>query len=185
MTTYDRRPGDNPNQCAQGYSCPPPTIVLDSFDTFQNRYVDVGAGGPATFTFSITANVSWIVLNTTHGEVSPEDPEQRVYISVSDWNALDVGDSYASITFTAQTEGQPDLPVPVIFVAHNTMPSLASGFSGAFVLYSIWIKCLTFSQDLWKVQEWFQLKLRMRLEIRPSMACTGESYQVSDVRSLG
>ncbi|KAK0237297.1 hypothetical protein EDD85DRAFT_908116 [Armillaria nabsnona] len=123
-------PGDNPNQCAQGYNCPAPTIVLDSFDTFQNRYVDVGAGGPATFTFSITANVSWIVLNTTHGEVSPDDPEQRVYISVSDWNALDAGNSYASITFTAQSEGQPDLSVPVIFVAHNTMPSLVSGFSG-------------------------------------------------------
>ncbi|KAK0237300.1 hypothetical protein EDD85DRAFT_837135 [Armillaria nabsnona] len=123
-------PGDNPNQCAQGYSCPAPTIVLDSFDTFQNRYVDVGAGGSATFTFSITANVSWIVLNTTHGEVSPDDPEQRVYISVSDWNALDAGNSYASITFTAQAEGQPDLSVPVIFVAHNTMPGLASGFSG-------------------------------------------------------
>ncbi|KAK0433154.1 glycoside hydrolase family 115 protein [Armillaria borealis] len=115
-------PGDNPNQCAQGYNCPAPTIVLDSFDTFQNRYVDIGAG--------ITANVSWIVLNTTHGEVSPEDPEQRVYISVSDWNSLDVGDSYGNITFTAQAEGQPDLSVPVIFVAHNTMPSLAPGFSG-------------------------------------------------------
>ncbi|KAK0189365.1 glycoside hydrolase family 115 protein, partial [Armillaria mellea] len=123
-------PGDNPNQCAQGYNCPPPTIVLDSFDTFQNRYVDVGAGGPSPFTFSIIANVSWIVLNTTHGEVSPENPEQRVLISVSDWNALDVGDSYASITFTAQADGQPDLPVPVIFVAHNTMPSLTSGFDG-------------------------------------------------------
>ncbi|KAK0483015.1 glycoside hydrolase family 115 protein [Armillaria luteobubalina] len=123
-------PGDNPNQCAQGYSCPPPTIVLDSFDTFQNRYIDVGTGGPSPFTFSITANVSWIVLNTTHGEVSPEDPEQRVFISVSDWNALDVGDSYAGITFTAQTEGQPDLSVPVYFIAHNTLPSLTSGFSG-------------------------------------------------------
>ncbi|KAK0200680.1 glycoside hydrolase family 115 protein [Desarmillaria ectypa] len=115
-------PGDNPNQCAQGYNCPPPTVVLDSFDTFQNRYVDVGAGGPVPFTFSVTTNVSWIVLNATRGQISPEDPEQRVYISVSDWNTLDGGDSYA--------KGQPDLSVRVMFVAHNTMPSLASDFSG-------------------------------------------------------
>lgn len=80
------------------------------------------------------------MFNTTHGEVSPEDPEQRVYISVSDWNALEAGDSYASITFTAQAEGQPDLSVPVIFVAHNTMHSLTSGFSGAFASYSPGIK---------------------------------------------
>ncbi|KAK0445622.1 uncharacterized protein EV420DRAFT_1717306 [Desarmillaria tabescens] len=119
-----------PNQCAQGYNCPPPTIVLDSFDTFQNRFIDVGAGGPVPFTFSIITNASWVVLNATHGEVSPEDPEQRVYISVSDWNTLDAGDSYANITFTAHAEGQPDLSVPVFFVAHNTMPSLASDFSG-------------------------------------------------------
>ncbi|KAK0445619.1 glycoside hydrolase family 115 protein [Desarmillaria tabescens] len=106
------------------------TIVLDSFDTFPNRFIDVGAGGPVPFTFSITTNVSWVALNATHGEVSPEDPEQRVYVSVSDWNTLDAGDSYANITFTAHADGQPDLSVPVFFVAHNTMPSLASDFSG-------------------------------------------------------
>ncbi|KAG7441243.1 uncharacterized protein BT62DRAFT_1046282 [Guyanagaster necrorhizus] len=113
-------PGDNPNQCAQGYSCPDPTVIFDSFNTFHNLYIDVGAGGPDPFTFSISVNASWIVLNATDGEVSPEQPEQRVYVSVSDWDALDAGDSYATITFTAQADGQPDLSVPVMFVARNT-----------------------------------------------------------------
>ncbi|KAG6844601.1 hypothetical protein H0H93_016434, partial [Arthromyces matolae] len=33
-------PGDMPNQCTQGYNCPYPTVTLDNFDTFGNRYVD-------------------------------------------------------------------------------------------------------------------------------------------------
>lgn len=122
------RPGDNPNQCAQGYSCPPPSITLDNFSPISNRYIDVGAGGPAPFTFTTSSNVSWLTLTPAKGSISPNAPEQRVFISVPDWSKLSAGLNSAQITFTATSSGQPALAVPVMFYATKNAP--ASGFKG-------------------------------------------------------
>ncbi|KAF9026544.1 hypothetical protein BDZ89DRAFT_1092397 [Hymenopellis radicata] len=127
-------PGDNPSQCDQGYNCPPPSVLLDSFDVFGSRFVDVGSGGPAPFTFNVSSNVSWLSITPTEGSISPDAPEQRVFASVAYWDALPEGDSYAGMTFTAEAEGQPSLSVVVGFVARNTKASLSSDFTG-FVEY--------------------------------------------------
>ncbi|KAJ3551132.1 hypothetical protein NM688_g4903 [Phlebia brevispora] len=113
-------PGDNPNQCSQGYNCPPFTMTFDSFVPFGNRYIDVGAGGPAPFTFTASSNVSWLQLSPAKGSISPSQPEQRVFVSV-DWSQLPEGVAFATITFDATATGQPLLSVPVSFVANKTV----------------------------------------------------------------
>ncbi|KAJ3557630.1 hypothetical protein NM688_g1372 [Phlebia brevispora] len=120
-------PGDNQYQCDQGYSCPPPSMSLDAFVPTGNRYVDVGAGGPAPFTFNVTANVSWVILSPTEGSISPSNPEQRVFISV-DWPNVS-GVQNATIFFTANAQGQPAEVQNLTFTAnHTTVPSGFKGF---------------------------------------------------------
>jgi hypothetical protein len=123
-----RRPGDNPNQCAQGYGCPPPAISLDPFAPFGNRYIDVGAGGPVPFTFAVSSNASWLQLSPTQGSISPKSPEQRVFASVPDWSKLSIGENMAVITFTATAANQPPLTVIVNFNA--VKPNLPADFKG-------------------------------------------------------
>jgi hypothetical protein len=121
-------PGDNPNQCAQGFSCPPPTVTLDNFSPISNLYFDVGAGGPASFTFAVTSNASWLTLSPAKGSISSSSPEQRVFASVKDWSKLAAGANTAQITFVATTKGQPSLSVPATFIATKNTPT--SGFKG-------------------------------------------------------
>ncbi|KAF9221732.1 glycoside hydrolase family 115 protein [Gyrodon lividus] len=120
-------PGDNMNNCAQGYSCPNPTMTLDPYIPLQNRYIDVGAGGPLPFTFTVTTNVSWLDFSVTSGSVSPSAPEERVYVSVKDWSQV-TGVEAAVVNFNATSSGQPMLNVPVTFIANHTVP--ASNFTG-------------------------------------------------------
>lgn len=122
------RPGDNSNQCAAGFSCGPPTVTIDNFSPISNRYFDVGAGGPAPFTFTATSNVPWLTLSPAKGSVSPDSPEQRVFASVNDWSKLKAGANNAQINFVATTKGQPSLSVSAMFVATKNTP--ASGFKG-------------------------------------------------------
>ncbi|PPQ95886.1 hypothetical protein CVT25_000388 [Psilocybe cyanescens] len=122
-------PGDNPNQCALGYNCPPPSVTLDNFSPIADRYFDVGAGGPTSFTFTATSNVTWIKLTPAKGSISPTSPEQRVIASVTDWSKLSAGSNTAQIIFTATAVGQAALIVPVMFFAvKNTPPSGFKGF---------------------------------------------------------
>lgn len=121
------RPGDNMNNCAQGYNCPNPTMTLDPYIPFQNRYIDIGAGGPQPFTFTVTTNVSWLDLSVTSGSISPSVPEQRVYVSVKDWSQ--VSDTEAAVVnINATSPEQSMLNVPVTFVANHTIP--ANDFTG-------------------------------------------------------
>ncbi|KAH7927567.1 glycoside hydrolase family 115 protein [Leucogyrophana mollusca] len=120
-------PGDNMNDCAQGYSCPNPTMTLDPYVPFGNRYVDVGAGGVTPFDFTVTSNVSWLEFSITSGSISLSAPEQRVYISVSDWSQV-TGAETATINFNSTAQGQPMLNVPITFIANHTVPP--SDFTG-------------------------------------------------------
>lgn len=125
LMTYIR-PGDNPNQCAQGYSCPPFTLTLDPFVPFNSRFVDVGAGGPSPFAFTATSNVSWLKVTPSGGSVSPLNPEVRVEATV-DWTKVE-GVQVAQIDFNATAQDQKPLSVPVIFVANHT--KAPDGFKG-------------------------------------------------------
>jgi hypothetical protein len=123
------RPGDNPHQCDDGFNCPPPTVSLDNFSPITDRYFDIAAGGPSPFSFIATSNATWIKLSTTHGNISPKSPEQRVSVSVPDWKPLNDGMNTAQINFTAKASGQPDLSVSVFVNALKN--NVASGFRGS------------------------------------------------------
>jgi hypothetical protein len=101
---------------------------LDNFSPITDRYFDVGAGGPTPFTFTATSNATWVKLSTTHGNISPKSPEQRVYVSVPDWTQLKDEMNTAQINFTAKASGQPDLSVSVFLNAQKN--NVASGFKG-------------------------------------------------------
>jgi hypothetical protein len=121
------RPGDNMNNCAQEYNCPSPIMTLDPYIPFQNRYIDIGAGGPQPFTFTVTANVSWLDLSLMSGSISPSVPEQRVYVSVKDWNQVSDIEA-AVVNINATSPGQPMLNVPVMLIVNHTIP--ANNFTG-------------------------------------------------------
>ncbi|KAF9529105.1 hypothetical protein CPB83DRAFT_283981 [Crepidotus variabilis] len=121
-------PGDNPFQCDAGYNCGQPTVVLDNFSPIKDRYLDVGAGGPTPFTFTVSTNSTWLKLSTTKGSISPDQPEQRVYGTVSDWNSLPIGTSIALVTLTAKASGERDLAVNTYFKAIKNEPP--NGFKG-------------------------------------------------------
>ena len=106
-------------------------MTLDNFSPIQDRYIDVGAGGPTPFTFTVMSNVTWLKVSTSRGSISPSTPEQRVFVSIPNWNQLNEGENEAVVDFTATASGQPALVVPVIFIATKNMPSI--GFKGVFV----------------------------------------------------
>ncbi|ESK93287.1 glycoside hydrolase family 115 protein [Moniliophthora roreri MCA 2997] len=120
-------PGDNVHQCDAGYDCPPPSVTLDPFDPIPNRYVDVGAGGPAPFDFTVTSNVTWLQLSDTSGTISPDSPEKRIFISVPDWSQLAAGINVGQVDFVAQPS---NLTVTVNIIAKNTREQLPSSFKG-------------------------------------------------------
>ena len=120
------RPGDNPNQCASQFNCPPPMLTLDNFVPFNSRFIDVGAGGPSPFTFTATTNATWLKLTPSTGNVSPSNPEVRVEATV-DWDQVS-GVQFGQITFDAVSPGQPNMSTPAFFVANKTV--VPSGFSG-------------------------------------------------------
>ncbi|KAK7447067.1 hypothetical protein VKT23_014279 [Stygiomarasmius scandens] len=101
-------PGDNMNNCGQGYDCPDFTMSLDSFNPMQNTFIDVGAGGPAPFMFNVSSNVSWIQFSDTQGSISVDMPEKRIWVSV-DWDQVETGNTSAKITLTPSAEDGPNL----------------------------------------------------------------------------
>ncbi|RXW16249.1 hypothetical protein EST38_g9605 [Candolleomyces aberdarensis] len=123
-------PGDNRHNCREGYNCPDWTLTINNFDDFENRYIDLGAGGPASFQFTAVANASWVRLSTSRGTISPRNKvEQRVFASVVDWSQLQDGANGAKITFTATSSGHQPSVVNVSFVAtKNVLPSGFKGF---------------------------------------------------------
>ncbi|TBU43163.1 hypothetical protein BD309DRAFT_1019518 [Dichomitus squalens] len=119
-------PGDNVNNCALGYNCGNPSLTIDPYLPVGNRYVDVGAGGPSTFTFTAKANETWVKLSSAGGTISPSNPEQRLFLSV-DWTRV-TGVQSAVVTITAKVPNQPSLSVPVTLTANHTL--VPEGFQG-------------------------------------------------------
>lgn len=125
-------PGDDMFDCAQMFSCPPPTLpALDNFTPGGSRWIDIGAGGPNNFTWSAISNVSWLIISPSNGSISPSnsnsDIEMRLELSVN-WTQLEQGNSFASIVISANATGQPTETQQIYFVANKT--SVPTDFKG-------------------------------------------------------
>jgi hypothetical protein len=143
--TYGTWPGDNMNQCAAQFSCPPPTMTVyvalstlrmlcgspisssDTFMPFGNKFIDVSAGGPDSFTFTATANESWVKLSPSSGSVTATNNEKRVLLSV-DWSKVQGATGAAIVTFSATSKTQSAMSVQMTLLANHT--SVPSGFKG-------------------------------------------------------
>ncbi|KAH6897654.1 hypothetical protein BKA70DRAFT_1438250 [Coprinopsis sp. MPI-PUGE-AT-0042] len=120
-------PGDNKNNCKDGYNCGDPTLTLDNFDVFGSKYLDIGSGGPSTFQYTITANSTWLKISQNSGSIK-QGQENRVYFSVADWNALSAGRNAAVVSIVATASGQKPLTVRANIVAIKN--AVSSGFKG-------------------------------------------------------
>ena len=101
-------------------------MSLDNFTPFGNRFVDVGAGGPNPFTFSVATNATWLTPSVTKGSISTQNPEERVFFNV-DWSKV-TGVQFAQIAITAVAKGQPNLVQTIGFIANKT--TVPSDFKG-------------------------------------------------------
>ncbi|EKM52378.1 glycoside hydrolase family 115 protein [Phanerochaete carnosa HHB-10118-sp] len=110
-------PGDNMNDCAAQFSCGPPTIALDPFVPFGNTFIDIGAGGPTSFTWNISSNVSWLQISPSSGSISPSNPETRVFLSV-DWSNVS-GAEIANLNFLSNSANQ--TAQSAFFLANKTV----------------------------------------------------------------
>jgi len=124
-------PGDNPYQCDQGYNCPPPTITLDNYSPLKDRYIDVGAGGPKSYTFTVSAAAPWVSLSTSRGSISPTSPESRILAGVKDWSSVPTGTTTTTINFVAKASGERDQTVGVVFTV--TKNAVSGGFKGTII----------------------------------------------------
>ncbi|KAH7105110.1 hypothetical protein BKA62DRAFT_767364 [Auriculariales sp. MPI-PUGE-AT-0066] len=77
-------PGDNVNNCAQGYNCPPPTLPTLSPYGPTARYIDVSPSGPKAFAYAATVPAAWVSLKNANGTVNPTDSVKRIEVAV-DW----------------------------------------------------------------------------------------------------
>lgn len=173
-------PGDNMNDCAQMYSCGSPTLTLDPFVPFGNRFVDVGAGGPAPFAFSVTSNVSWLKIEPSSGSVSPSSPETRVFLSV-DWSKVS-GVEFANVNFVANATGQPSSAQNAFFVANKTV--VPEGFKGRSCGYLAVTSCSRVSQALSRATAASPSRPRTPRATPPWRASPGLSFQATAARCL-
>lgn len=124
--------------CAQGFSCPPPTLpTLDPFNPFQSRWIDVSAGGPNTFSWNVTSDVSFAKVSPSSGTISTSKKEQRLEVSV-DWSKVSNSTATATLTFTAVAKGQQTESQQIILnVAKTSVPSSFKGVLEISVLFGL------------------------------------------------
>ncbi|KAG8908462.1 hypothetical protein FRC00_011221, partial [Tulasnella sp. 408] len=116
-------PGDNPYQCDQGYNCPPPTLrTFDTYQPFASRYIDISAGGPNSFSWTLTASANWIVASKKSGTVTRTQPETRVEISV-DWSKVSGSTASGNVLISTKTQS-----LQIYVNANKT--AVPSGFHG-------------------------------------------------------
>lgn len=105
---------------------------MDSFSVLPNRYIDIGAGGPAPFSFKVSSNASWVDISPSSGNVSPQSPEKRIFLSVKDWSSLSNGVNTAAVKVTATSNNQPSMSVTINFSA--TKAGSVGDFHGIIAL---------------------------------------------------
>lgn len=131
-------PGDNVNNCPDGYNCPPlPLPSLSRYSAQTSRWIDVSAGSWVDFAYNVTANVSWITLTPSNGWVGGNgSADCRVEVSVN-WDAVPANATslmlYAGITLApTPTEFSNSTTLVTIMVDPRTAPEVAS-HKGGFV----------------------------------------------------
>ncbi|KAJ9091801.1 hypothetical protein QFC21_007104 [Naganishia friedmannii] len=131
-------PGDNVNNCPDGYNCPPLTLPsLSRYSAQPSRWIDVSSGSWVDFAYNVTANVSWITLTPSNGSVGGNgSADCRVEVSVN-WDAVPANATssmlYAGITFApTPTEFSNSTTVVLISVDPSTAPDVQS-HKGGFV----------------------------------------------------
>lgn len=100
-------PGDNSNQCSQGYNCPPPSVPpITPYSPIQSRYFEISAGGPTAFDWTATVTgAPWLHLSETGGHISDPSTVQRVYMTV-DWSAVPKGTAQTATIALKPSTGQ-------------------------------------------------------------------------------
>jgi hypothetical protein len=127
---------DNPNQCAQGYNCPPPTLpTLDPYLPGGTRWIDISAGGPNAFDWVAKSSAAWLSLSPSSGSISTQKTDQRMEVGAN-WNQAPSGVSHATVTVTATdpTKKQPPLSVTLSVVANKT--TIPGSFKGMNIIGS-------------------------------------------------
>lgn len=83
-------PGDNVNNCAQGYGCPPPTLqAIGRYSASQTRSIYVSSGSCTDFEYWTSANVSWLNISPSSGSIKADgSTDAEVLISVN-WDQVD------------------------------------------------------------------------------------------------
>ncbi|KAG9028880.1 hypothetical protein FRB95_005930 [Tulasnella sp. JGI-2019a] len=123
-------PGDNGNNCAQGYGCPPPTLLtFDPYMPNPSRYIDISLGGPGSFKWNITKSAPWIKVSSSQGSVDRTNPDTTIEVSI-DWSAVTTSTVSGSVTVYDTTASfySPGDYQQVLIVANKT--SLPSSFHG-------------------------------------------------------
>ncbi|KAL7415468.1 hypothetical protein BDY24DRAFT_383043 [Mrakia frigida] len=132
-------PGDALNQCAQGYNCPPPVLPLLTPYSEPSRYFDISTGANIDWSWTASANESFVQLSKTSGEVQAADSstwESRVEVSVPDWSLVPSGRLSVSIrirTTSADptTDGiSPRAPMSYSFTIPIQSLSVPANYSG-------------------------------------------------------
>src|SRR5665213_1355764 len=81
-------PGDNPNDCAQQFSCPNPSLIaMDPFVPAGNRFIEIAAGGPNTFAWTLDTTAPWVKFSQAKGTSTAKSADARVFLSV-DWSKM-------------------------------------------------------------------------------------------------
>lgn len=131
-------PGDNVNNCPDGYNCPPLTLPpLSRYSAQPSRWIDVSSGSWVDFTYTATANVSWLTVTPSSGSVGGNgSADCRVEVSVN-WDAVPSNATssmlYAGIKLTpSPVEFSNSSTTVLLTVDPRTAPDVSS-HKGGFV----------------------------------------------------
>lgn len=130
---FARRPGDNSNDCAQGYSCPPPSLLtFDPYMPIASRYLQISLGGSGEFTWNITTTAPWIKLSSAKGSINRANPDTTVEVSI-DWGHVPTSSVTGSITIYNTAPGFYMLGDNQLINVNANKTAVSNGYHGEFV----------------------------------------------------
>lgn len=119
-------PGDNQYNCAQGYSCPDPTMLpMDPYGA-STRWVEVSSGGPMDVTWTAQPNASWLTVSQSSGTIKADgSTDTKVYISVN-WSKVpqpaNSSASYQTVSTVNFTASDGATMIATVPVNHTVAP---------------------------------------------------------------
>ncbi|EJD45479.1 hypothetical protein AURDEDRAFT_184728 [Auricularia subglabra TFB-10046 SS5] len=119
-------PGDNVNNCANGYGCTDPTLRSLSPFGSQTRFVDVSPSGPRGFSFNTASSAPWLTVRNGSGSLQSSSLPHRIELGV-DWSKFPAGAAGMQNGVVRITSSVGDV-VSVTLPAIKTSPP--AGFKG-------------------------------------------------------